>query len=97
MHLNAFDCRPVKRLYTTQDFALINHLKNMLRALGIDCQVRGEHLSIGMGELPPIECWPELWVCQVEQYDEAENLLRKLLYIQMAAVHMTSHGFVRAL
>ena len=53
----------------------------MLSALGIDCQIRGEHLSIGMGELPPIECWPELWVCRAEQYDEAENLLRKLLYI----------------
>ncbi len=79
-HFNAFNCF-VKRLYTTQDFALLSHLKNMLSALGIDCQIRGEHLSIGMGELPPIECWPELWVCRAEQYDEAENLLRKLLYI----------------
>lgn len=53
----------------------------MLSALGIDCHIRGQHLSIGVGELPPIECWPELWVCRVEQYAEAENLLRKLLYI----------------
>ncbi len=71
----------MKRLYTTQDLALISHLENALKACGIDCELRGQHLAVGMGELPPIECWPELWVRVPEQYVEAENLLSKLLYI----------------
>jgi hypothetical protein len=68
-------------LYTTQDLALLGHLENALKACGIDCEIRGQHLSIGVGELPPIECWPELWVLRTDQRAEAENLLRKLLYI----------------
>jgi hypothetical protein len=71
----------VKSLYTTQDLAMLSHLKNALIACGIHCEIRGEHLLSGVGQLPPIECWPELWVLDDAQVEEAENLLRKLLYI----------------
>jgi hypothetical protein len=71
----------MKRVHTTQDLAMLSHLKNALEACGIRCVIRGQHLLGGVGELPPIECWPELWVIDEEQTDEAQNLLRKLLYI----------------
>ena len=41
---------------------MLSHLKNALEAEGIECALRGEHLLGGVGELPPIECWPGLWV-----------------------------------
>ena len=41
---------------------MLSLFKNELEAQGIECVLRGEHLLGGVGELPPIECWPELWV-----------------------------------
>ena len=41
---------------------LVGYLKSVLDAEGIGCTVRNELLGGGAGELPPNECWPELWV-----------------------------------
>ena len=63
----------MERVYTTQDLALLSHLKNALAAQGIECVLRGQHLLGGVGELPPIECWPELWVLDDQQAATAKS------------------------
>lgn len=35
----------------------------------MECQLRNEFLGAAAGELPPLECWPELWL--VNAGDEA--------------------------
>jgi len=62
----------MERVYTTQDLAMLTHLKNALEAQGIECVLRGQHLLGGVGELPPIECWPELWVLDDTQAADAK-------------------------
>ena len=63
----------MERVYTTQDLAMLSHLKNSLAAQGIECVLRGQHLLGGVGELPPIECWPELWVLDDKQVAAAKS------------------------
>jgi len=58
---------------------MIGHLRNVLALHGIECITRKLDLATGAGELPPVECWPELWVLDDERCAEAEALLRKTL------------------
>ncbi|HEY7316378.1 MAG TPA: DUF2007 domain-containing protein [Candidatus Binatia bacterium] len=69
----------MKRVYTTKDPLMIGHLKNVLATFNIRCITKNYDLSSAAGELPPIECWPELWVVDDHRYDEAAAILKKTL------------------
>jgi hypothetical protein len=65
----------VKRLYGSDDRMLVGHLREVLEAQGIACVVRNEFLGGGAGELPPNECWPELWVVEDADWTRARALV----------------------
>ena len=69
----------MKKLYTAQSPLVISHLKNLLESGGIRCTVKNLYLAGAIGELPPIECWPELWVLDDQRYAEARRLLDRTL------------------
>ena len=69
----------MKKVYTTKDPLMIGHLKNVLATFNIKCITKNYELSSAAGELPPIECWPELWVLDDERHAEAEAILKKTL------------------
>ena len=69
----------MEMVYTSQDVALIGHLMSELERQGIACLLRGQHLLGGVGELPPIECWPELWVADNGLGPEARAHIEALL------------------
>src|SRR5574341_200368 len=69
----------MKMLYTAQVPLMIDHLKNILESGGIECVGRNAYLGAAMGEIPPIECWPELWVVDDERYEEAKAVLKGAL------------------
>lgn len=65
----------MRLVHSSPNTALVNHLRSMLESMGIVCRVRGEFLSAAVGELPPIECWAELWVVDDDRYDDAVDLV----------------------
>lgn len=65
----------MKLLYTSADAVLIGHLHSILQNRNIDAWVRNLSLYGGMGELPPIECWPELWIRNPEDYNLAIKII----------------------
>jgi hypothetical protein len=69
----------MKKLYTAQNPLTISHLKNILESGGIRCVVKNLYLSSAVGELPPIECWPELWVIDDAKHAEAREVLDRTL------------------
>lgn len=69
----------MKRVYTTKDPLMIGHLRNVLATFDIKCITKNYELSSAAGELPPIECWPELWVVDDHRHAEAEAILKKTL------------------
>ena len=69
----------MKRIHSAKDPLMIGHLKNVLATFGIRCIARNLDLSSAAGELPPIECWPELWVIDDEKAAKAKSILRKTL------------------
>jgi len=69
----------MKELYSAQDPLMIAHLKNVLETFGIECVVKNIYLSSAAGEIPPIECWPELWVVDDSRHAEARAILEETL------------------
>ena len=63
------------RVYSAQNSIAVYNVKNALESRGIKCEIRGEHLSAGLGDLPPIECWTELWIVEDSMKEMAERII----------------------
>ena len=69
----------MKNIYSAQDPLMVGHLKNVLESHGIESVIRNMDLFSLAGEIPPIECWPELWVVDDARYAEAQAIIRETL------------------
>ena len=63
------------KLHSSPHTIEIHNLKNVLEGRGIKCEIRGEYLNAATGELPVVECWPELWIVDDSCLDESRELL----------------------
>ena len=68
----------MKRLASHESLAFLGHLRNLLEQSGIACVIKNEQLSGGLGEIPFLECLPELWVLRDEQLTAAQTLLAEI-------------------
>ncbi|MGE4544061.1 MAG: DUF2007 domain-containing protein [Pedobacter sp.] len=62
------------RVYSSQILALVENMKNLLAIQGIGSKITNQYLSAAVGEIPPIEAWPQLWVS-----DEDADLAKKIV------------------
>ncbi len=69
----------MKKVYSSDSFFLVGHLRQLLEGQSIRCIAKNEFLQGGAGELPPTECWPELWIVENFQYDKAKELVEGFL------------------
>jgi len=67
----------MKKVYTSPDRLMVFHFKNVLESYNINCIIKNEFLAGAAGELPPHECWPELWIKNDKKYDRALSVLKK--------------------
>ena len=65
----------MKRVFSSEALVDIGHLKNVLEQHGIRCTIRNEQLSGALGEVPFLECLPELWVLDETRVEEARRLI----------------------
>jgi hypothetical protein len=74
----------MKKLHTFSlwERPLAGMFKELLGNEGIACLLRNEQLSAAIGEIPFIECYPELWVVDDEAYPRARMLVENLLQEQ---------------
>ena len=68
----------MKRLITHESLAHIGHLKNLLEQSGIACLIKNDQLSGGLGEIPFLDCLPELWVVRDEDLARAVALFETI-------------------
>jgi hypothetical protein len=66
----------MKRVFTAQSLAELGHLRNLLEQAGIACLIKNEQLAGGLGEIPFLECLPELWVVFDDEEANAAALIR---------------------
>jgi len=75
-------CYPMKKLYTHENRLIIYNLKNLLQKAGIESQVTNEYASGAVGDLAAFETWPELWVPDSQQFDQAVSILNQILSLR---------------
>jgi hypothetical protein len=71
----------MKTVYSDANFSIVGVFRSILEGNGINCRIRNEYLSAGMGELPPIECWPQLCV-EDDDYAEAKRIVEEALSVK---------------
>lgn len=68
----------MKRVYTADSVAMAWHVKNVLEFNNIDSIIRNEGLMSIAGEVPFVECQPEVWVLNDLSFSLAENLIKEI-------------------
>ena len=62
-------------VFTAGDIIEAHLLQALLRSQGIDAVIKNENLQTGLGELPFVEMWPEIWLIERRDWDKAQRLL----------------------
>jgi len=65
----------MKLVYTHPSVIVIAQARSLVERAGISCLLRNEYAAGAMGELAPIDVWPELWVLRDRDYDRAMLVL----------------------
>lgn len=65
----------MQKVYTCDNIMFAGLVKGQLEANGIHCLLKNESLAGGIGELPPIECWPEVWITDDTDLPEARRII----------------------
>jgi len=68
----------VKLLLRCEHAIAAAHLAGALRAAGIDCEVRNTTLSGALGEIPFLECAPQIWISNDLDEPRAHELIALL-------------------
>ncbi len=67
----------MKKICSVPDLVTAGHYRNLLENHGIPCLLRNELLGGAVGELPPQEVWPELWVQDDRDQDLAMRIIEE--------------------
>src|SRR5512139_2682272 len=67
------------KVHASESLLEIAHLRNVLESAGIACEVRNDRLGGVIGEIPFVECWPELWVRRPGEAARARSLIAEAL------------------
>lgn len=65
----------MQRLLSHQSITHVGYLRSILEEAGIGCVVKNERLAGALGEIPFIECWPELWIMDTADLHRAKQLV----------------------
>lgn len=65
----------MKKVASRESLSYLGHLKALLEQEGIPTLIRNEGLAGALGEIPFLECWPELMVVDDEDEPRAKRLI----------------------
>jgi len=67
----------VRKLFTANNILEAQLLDLMLRQDGVNSHVKNDSLQSGVGEIPFVEMWPEVWVLDDRHWVKATEILRQ--------------------
>ena len=65
----------MRKVYSSQDVNLVHFLRSVLEANKIDSVILREQLTGAVGGLAPLDTWPELWVHDAQELEQARQLI----------------------
>jgi hypothetical protein len=66
----------MKKLYVAGDIFEAQLLHSLLKVQGISSLIKNEGLQSGVGELPFVEMWPEVWIIEQKDWISAAYVLK---------------------
>ena len=66
----------MKRIYSAADLQEAHLLAQLLQEHNIDCHVFNENLQGGVGEIPFVQAYPEIWLGREEDESRARGSSR---------------------
>ena len=66
----------MKKLYVSQSLIDVESRKELLDQAEIPCTIKNQRSNMLGGEVPFVEVFPELWVLQDEDFEQAQKLLK---------------------
>ncbi len=67
----------MKKVYINEQLLWVVQAKSVLEANGIPCFLKNEYASSIAGKVPFNETWPELWIHEDADAEQAEQLLKQ--------------------
>jgi hypothetical protein len=67
----------MQRVFRGSSLVEVGHLKNLLEHAGVRSMIKNEHLASALGDIPFLECQPELWVIDDAQAARARALIEE--------------------
>ena len=68
----------MKRVFTCSNTLELQAYKEALKRADIDIFVKNEYIAGAIGEVPFTEAWPEIWIIQETDEQDAIDLCQKL-------------------
>lgn len=65
----------MKLIYTNENAFLVNNIKNLLQQASIEVMLKNEFASGGAGDLSPFDTWPELWLINDSDFENANQII----------------------
>jgi hypothetical protein len=65
----------MKKVFTHENRMIVYNMKNLLQGEGIELVMKNEFTGGGVGDLPAFDTWPEIWICDEAQTDQAQSIL----------------------
>jgi hypothetical protein len=65
----------MKKVFTHENRMIVYNMKNLLQGEGIELVMKNEFTGGGVGDLPAFDIWPEIWICDEAQADQAQSIL----------------------
>ena len=69
---------PWTMIFSDSNALMVGHVRNLLNGAGIPTELRNMTLGGGAGELPPLECEPQVWVAEHNR-QRAEAVIHQAL------------------
>lgn len=63
------------RIFTDSNPLTVFNLRNLLEHQNIKCIVRNDGLHSAAGELPPTDLWPEIWIENEQDIENAKQII----------------------
>jgi hypothetical protein len=67
----------VKLVYTHPNIIVVGQARSSIELAGLECVMRNEYAAGAIGELAPIDAWPELWVVSDSDFEKATQLIEQ--------------------
>jgi len=64
----------MKLVFSNENHFIVNNVKNLIEAQSIQVFIKNEFAQGALGETAAFDCWPEIWVFDDADFEQAEAI-----------------------